>query len=226
MFIGDVFFPIFCVGCNYLGVYLCPRCEKLLHPVVNDTCLYCAKRSPSGITHPLCQRRYGLDGAMSIYYYNPLMKKIMKEIKYRLARKVMSDLWNAVKPQYLYKLSFFSTQVRPDSIEPMPLHPARQRARGFNQAEIITTFFKHFLESPRSNFLVRTKVTKPQAQVKAGERRKNVRGVFGFRAGGKIAPTVLLIDDVMTTGYTLFEAAKVLKKAGALRVYALTFAKG
>ena len=111
----------------------------------------------------------------------------------------------------------------------VPLHPRRQRARGFNQAAELAAR----LGLPVAGALRRTRATAPQTELPAGQRRRNVRGAFAparrFGAGADRAAVegacVLLVDDVTTTGATLDACARVLRRAGAREVRALTLAK-
>lgn len=112
-------------------------------------------------------------------------------------------------------------------VVPVPLHPKKKRKRGFNQAEIIAreltrikgiTFVK--------DALAKVKVTPPQTSLLAEERRQNIKGTFGLKRKEKIeGRSVLLVDDVYTTGSTVRECSAVLKAGGAKDVKALTLAQ-
>lgn len=106
-------------------------------------------------------------------------------------------------------------------VVPVPLHPSRQRARGFNQARQLA---KH-LGLPVADVLVRTRKTASQADLPASKRRANVRGAFVVRGANLDGLTVVLVDDVSTTGATLNACAAALLDAGAKEVRALTAAK-
>ena len=103
----ELFFPKLCLNCGKLGNYFCPNCQKKLKPLTKDYCFYCQKPSLYGLTHFGCQKKLGLDGKMSIFYYNPVLKKILKNIKYRLVKEVWNDFSKSIKPEYLYKLDFY-----------------------------------------------------------------------------------------------------------------------
>ena len=96
MFLLDLFFPAKCFGCGYLGVYICPSCEKLLHPLENQACIYCNKPSLYGLTHPACHRHEGVDGHISLFHYDNLLKKIIKGIKYSFVTAARNDLFYLV----------------------------------------------------------------------------------------------------------------------------------
>jgi ComF family protein len=107
-------------------------------------------------------------------------------------------------------------------VVPVPLHSGRRRARGFNQAEELA---KH-LGLPWRDVLRRSRATEPQADLPADRRQANVKDAFAVRRRGSIdGLTVLLVDDVSTTGATLGACAEVLRSAGAREVRALTAAR-
>lgn len=108
---------------------------------------------------------------------------------------------------------------------PMPLHPARLRLRGYNQAAVIAKIIAQVQQRPiLHNAIIRTKATKMQAELREKQRKANVAGAF--KCPEKLShETVLLVDDVLTTGQTLRAAAKTLKKSGIKEVIALVFAR-
>ena len=109
---------------------------------------------------------------------------------------------------------------------PIPLHRRRQKIRGYNQTRILAEAISRITNIPmKDNVLARIKYTDPQKQLNDKERRRNIKGAFIVRkeVWGK---KIVLIDDIYTTGSTLDEAAKVLYKAGAEKVYFLTISIG
>lgn len=226
MFLIDFLFPKFCLGCGYVGVYICHSCNKKLEPIDKDVCAYCKKASLFGLTHYDCTKTPNIDGLLSIYHYNPILKKIIKNIKYRLATKVWEDFYKTVSPQLIEKLSFYK-RISPDFvIQPIPLSKIRYNDRGFNQAKTISIFFQKYLYFPIVNLLIRKKETSSQAQTKDKWSRKiNVKDVFIASKTCKDAQ-IVLVDDIFTSGATVKAAAEVLKKAGAKKVYVLTLARG
>jgi ComF family protein len=115
----------------------------------------------------------------------------------------------------------------PDLLLPVPLHPRRQRTRGFNQAGLLARRLGRSHGWPvREDVLVRTVATPSQTELDAAGRRANVRGAFRLRRPAAVAGRhVVLVDDVLTTGATLSECARCLRAAGAARVGALTVAR-
>lgn len=229
-FLKDVFFPKFCLGCGKVGTYLCNNCYKKLAYFDKDCCIYCQKPSPYGLTHPGCRKPLGIDGFMTIFRYNDLLKKTIKSFKYRLATAVWDELSLSIRPEKLLKTNFFNRVIKNEKIflQPIPLHPKKIRERGFNQALIITKFFQRYLSLLTTDTLIRTKETKPQASIKSKkERAQNLHNAFAVKKKNNVINrTFVLVDDLLTSGRTAEAAATTLKKNGAKKVYVLTLAKG
>lgn len=228
MFFTDFFFPKFCLGCGYIGVYLCLSCQNKLKPIEQDVCLYCKEPSLFGLTHPNCQKKLNIDGFLTLYYYNPILKNIIKNIKYRLATEVWQDFYRIIKPEVIEKLGFYKKLSSDFIIQPIPLTKNKYNERGFNQASLIGLFFQKFLKFPIVDLLIRKKETLPQAQTKSLLKRYlNLKGAFKSINSNIIrSSNIIIVDDVVTTGSTVKEAAKILKEAGAKKVYILALAKG
>lgn len=112
-------------------------------------------------------------------------------------------------------------------LNPIPLHPLRQKERGFNQAQLIAEYFATYFHLPLIQLLTRVKETKAQAQLtKPEDRVANMRNAFTFLEHLYLPQTVIVVDDVLTSGATLKEAAHVLKHHGVKHVFALTLAHG
>ncbi|MCX7881036.1 MAG: phosphoribosyltransferase family protein [Patescibacteria group bacterium] len=227
MSLADLFLPKFCLGCGFLGCYICPKCEKKLIYIQKDSCLYCGQPSPFGLTHVLCFKKDCLDGLISVFYYNDFLKKIIKSFKYKRALVVWNEFKIIIKPERLNKISFYKKLATEFFFQPIPLSLLREKKRGFNQAEVITDFLREFLDFPKAQFLLRKKEGFPQAQIKERKKRAfNIRGAFEvINKKTLINKKIILVDDVATTGATLKEAARVLKKTGANKVFAFTLAR-
>jgi competence protein ComFC len=113
-----------------------------------------------------------------------------------------------------------------DLIVPVPLHPARQRERGFNQASLLAESLSAETSMPCRGVLQRIRYTTTQTALDRSERMENLHNAFRLRKNADVRGLrVLLIDDVLTTGSTLSECARVLKRAGAISVHAVTAAR-
>jgi len=225
MFWKDFLFPKFCLSCNKIGTYLCPKCQNKLEYFTYETCLYCERKSPYGLTHPGCQQEFGIDGHLTVFKYNETLKRIIKAFKYRRAIAVWEEFRLLINPNKLIKLNNWP---KANFLQPIPLHINKLNDRGFNQAGFITAFFNQFLKLEVNDLLLREKETKPQAQITSKRKRKsNISGAFRLKKKTEVKNSVIiLVDDLLTTGDTIKEAGKVLKRNGARLVFALTLAKG
>ncbi len=153
----------------------------------------------------------------SLFHYGGRVKDVISGFKYRgflqLAESFVPALAENLKTEGI------------DLIVPLPLHPARRRERGFSQTEVIARLLSKEMGLPVRRVLFRWRYTKPQALLKAERRKENVKGAFAHMERLK-GERVLLVDDVITTGYTFFYAASELLRAGAGGVVGATLARG
>ncbi|MCH5165199.1 MAG: ComF family protein [Clostridiales bacterium] len=181
----------------------CVRCGR--HKVgVGDYCGTCSD-------HVLY-----FDEARSAVNYVGDAKEIVQRLKYGSARYLARPM-----SQYLLDVLLLSDWDI-DCITFVPLHKKRQRKRGYNQAELLAKELASHVDVPCLKLLEKVRATKNQTNLDRNERMENLRGAF--EAVTAPPKHVVIIDDVMTTGSTLNECCKTLKKAGATVVYALTFA--
>jgi ComF family protein len=105
--------------------------------------------------------------------------------------------------------------LKADLLVPVPLHPSRERQRGYNQATLFASEIGRLLDlAVRGDLLVRVRKRKPQANLKFDQRAENVRDVFECECGPEVRRTVILVDDVVTSGATVREAKRILEAAG------------
>jgi ComF family protein len=123
-------------------------------------------------------------------------------------------------------LSNASEYLKADMIVAVPLHPARKRERGYNQAHLLAVHLSKALDKPApENIVKRARHTKTQTKLNKQERRENVRGIFEVKRPEMVqGMTLILVDDVLTTGATIGSCARTLLDAGAAKVLALTAA--
>ncbi len=182
-----------------------------------------------GMSHPKCKTRYGIDGIISSIAYKGIVKKLLYQFKYE---PYLSDL-KAILGKLLYEgviqQEAFEKFVVSDKvvIAAVPLHKSRERKRGYNQSELLAKELSVSLKIPYCALLVRDKLTKPQFELKKEERTKNTLGAFSLNPKLKTQNSkyIILVDDITTTGATLRECAKMLKKSGgAVKVLGITLA--
>lgn len=138
-------------------------------------------------------------------------------------RRVYGDIFARKLAEHYGK---FLNERRVTLIIPIPLHKSRKRKRGYNQAEILARYLGKYTQIEVDSYsLIRVKKTVPQKKYNDKERKKNIKNAFALRRPIH-ARCVVLIDDIYTTGSTINEAAKVLKKSGVSKVYFLTISVG
>lgn len=221
---SDLVFPVSCVICGKEGLFLCASCKEKLPRLEKQLCISCKKPAPYGKTHPDCVTKNTVDGTISALSYTDLKsKKLIRTFKYEfifdLAKPLSDLIIEAVNAQGL--AGYFSEFT----IIPVPLHKRRFNWRGFNQADLLADALgKNLSLSVSRDIVERTKFTKPQIDLLAEERKTNIENAF--TAAGKVSGKYLLVDDVITTGSTLNEIAKLLKKQKCAEVWAVTIAHG
>lgn len=220
----DFLFPRTCIGCGYSGVYLCQDC--LLHaPKHWLICPYCKKASPLGKTHDGCKSREGLDGLISIYKCRGVVKKTISKLKYSFAYDIATPLAQVCSDN-LKNIIHLQNIV----LVPIPLHRKRQNWRGFNQTEELAKILAKKLKwELNTKLLIRVRHTRPQIGLKNIERVRNICGEFAVNAEAfeheDQGKTIVLFDDIWTSGSTISEACKELKKNGFKDVWGLTIAR-
>ena len=227
MNILDLIFPKRCVNCGRFGQYICATCRRLVRPIaINESiCPVCERSAIDGATHPRCKSRYSLDGLTVFFHYDGPIRHAVKSLKYRHVSDLALEFVSLI-PSVL--LSHIQTVIGGQAtLIPIPLHTARLRARGYNQAEVLGRIVALRLLMPiHTDILYRTRATVPQVATKSRkERLRNMNGVFGLKQVSIAGKTIVLFDDVFTTGATMRSAAQVLKKHGAKRVWAITMAR-
>ena len=228
----SLFYPPFCVACSSAigaGESLCAACAGTASRIVTPFCAKCSQPFAGAITGSFtcanCEDRVlHFDAAVAAYRSRGVVRKVMHDFKYgrqiHLRHQLGRWLTEALEDPRLAGRRF-------DFIVPVPLHPARKRERGFNQAELLALALRRQTGLPLRDGLQRTRYTTTQTQFDRSERMENLRGAFRLRRGSNVQDLrMLLVDDVLTTGSTLSECALVLHEAGALSVHAATVARG
>ncbi len=228
----DVLLPPLCHICrtfipNAGTLHICPACRDRLPLVSAPLCPTCGipfagtgdnHRCGVCLTHPP-----QFDLARAPFLYEGAIRELIHSFKYNRLTHLRSPLGQLT----LDGLGGFLAEQRPQLIVPVPLHRSRLRQRGFNQAVLLGRVLARRLSLPMyPDVLTRNRRTEPQIELSSAERRLNVKGAFSVNRANSVAgKRVLLLDDVMTTGSTMDECARELKKAGAEFVIAATIAR-
>ncbi len=229
----DLLFPPRCANCRRVGAWLCSQCRAKIVRLEPPWCVRCGQvfeektavpsgraAGPGGVcsdcrTHPL-----QIDGLRAAAYYQGPLREAIHRLKYNHSTALAPILAELL-------VEFLRDYPCPvDVIVPVPLHPARERARGYNQAVLLARQLAVSQKLPMwYNVVERVRATTPQVELDAAARRENMRDAF--TATTQVAGVrVLLIDDVCTTGATMEACSTALKRRGAKSVWGLALARG
>jgi competence protein ComFC len=227
-------YPPHCAGCGAAltgpaAGYLCRACRRARTRLTGPRCGVCSQPYGGALTGPFrCMncgdRELAFEFAASAYRTRGVVRDLIHQFKYNrqmhlrhvLARMLAEGFRDA-------RLS----DLRPDAVVPVPLHPARRREREFNQAEVLALLAGPRLALPVEDCLRRTRYTLTQTHHHREERFSNLEGAFALRPGAAVEGKLLaLVDDVLTTGSTADACARALREAGAAAVVVITVARG
>lgn len=216
----DLAFPRLCLACgNAFGLEegaFCSPCLRKIGWLNPPFCPDCGEpeRACNGHRH-----KGPLDGVWAYAWHQGFLAEIIADYKYN---KVIGH--GAHLAAFMLRHSAYWQDESFDIIAPVPLHSRRLRKRGFNQAALLARAFK--MPGVKCDLLFRTQFKPPQVGLMRNERALNVKGVFALNPVYDVRGlSILLLDDVWTTGATMEECARTLKKAGAARVAALTLTR-
>lgn len=220
----NLFFPKKCVCCGKYNHFLCFECASAIQKVRTLTCLYCGKISKSAAVCVNCKK------SKNIYFSSALIaanynSKPVKEIIHNLKYCGLTDLANMCGE--LVKDSLSRIEIYGDYlITYVPLHWKKERKRGYNQSKLIAQYVAKELNIPFCDLLEKTVDTKNQVGLKKVDRLTNIVGAFKILNKNLVnGKKVIIIDDVITTGSTLNECAKILKENGAKKIIVAVVAK-
>ncbi len=208
--------------------YLCAACLAKAPRIKPPFCANCSEPFDGAITETFscancAHRKLHFECAVAAYRSRGVVRKLVHDFKYgqqiHLRFPLADWLGETLEDERLSGRRF-------DIVVPVPLHPTRRRERGFNQAELLAEIFCARANLKMRPVLERIRYTTTQTAFDRAERMENLRDAFRLRKKMDVRGLrVLLIDDVLTTGSTLSECARVLKQAGAISVHAATAAR-
>lgn len=226
----DALYPRRCPVCDQIvlpkGALICPACFPKLSYVKGPVCKKCGKQVFSDTVEYCfdCTRRHhSFEYGLALINYDDYARHSMAAIKYKNKRQYLDFYAEAICQRYASQIQRMNAQA----LIPVPIHPSRKRQRGFNQAELLANNIGARLGIPvYPSALLRDKKTLPQKQLNPSERLKNLQQAF---RPGVIPPgitSVILVDDIYTTGSTVEACTRVLLSAGIRHVYMITICIG
>ena len=227
-------FPVDCAACGRPAAdrrlpFFCRACWESITPIEGPLCPRCGQPfdSPLALAYSPAHRCRAcrekpprFDLALSPYRYDGVLEQAIRLFKFRRRDTLAAPLADLM-------LAWADRLPPVDLVMPVPLHPVRLRAREFNQSLLLADRIARRLGRPLSfESLVRVRQTRPQTELDRAGRARNVRRAFAVRdPDGLDNRRVLLVDDVLTTGATVNDCARALRRAGAASVSVLTLAR-
>lgn len=220
-FLLDLIFPKVCVECGEEGKDICEKCFQKISIRTNQVCPHCRKENTYGkFCSTFCNKDYSFDQLIVCTDYSRIKKLIIK-FKYKFSKDILKILAKILRLELKN-----CTKVFPGEkiVVPAPIHKKNLKKRGFNQALLLAKeVTKVFPNTKLLDCLVEKENRTEQAKLDRSHRLSNLKNSISINQ----TPTknILLIDDIVTTGSTLNECSKVLKKAGATHITAIVLAR-
>lgn len=219
-FVKEGIAPSQCVECGHLGRWLCFNCEGKILFLKQQNCYRCRKLSEYGRTCETCRRYSSLYSVVVATYFGigPI-RSLIHGLKYNSLADLSQILGEVLVSAARYN------ELKDFTVVPVPLHRRREKQRSFNQAELLSRYLANKFSLPFNKSLKRVRDTSSQTKLTREQRLMNIQNAFMVNRS-VVGDSILLVDDVITTGATLEECARMLKEAGAKKVVALVVARG
>jgi competence protein ComFC len=208
---------------NVIAPAACGSCGENAAFYPLPICRSCRDSLITGRIEP-CTSSGNLERTYSLLPYRSAIKCCLRDLKYGANRRTLELISELVSA---FPGSVKIAEEKPDIIIPVPLHPSRLHTRGYNQSELISRVLCRYLSVPvNPRILIKIRNTRPQTGLERARRTANLKGSFRVvDRPALIGKTVLLVDDIMTTGTTLDECADELLHSGARSITGFTVAK-
>lgn len=229
-FLLDVLYPPRCPVCETILLpdekLVCRRCASSLPFVEEPFCMCCGKPL-SHHEKELCSdcgtHLHPFEEGRAVFLYEKGIRQSVNRIKFLNRREYIPFYGECLFRLFLEMQPLWKAQC----LVPIPMYPKKRAIRGFDQAMLLAEALGERSSLPvRKDLLIRAHATQSSKKLGRSERRKNLRGVFRIHPGAIVPHSVILIDDIYTTGATMDEAAHTLRRAGAGRVFFLTVCIG
>lgn len=225
----DLIYPRRCPVCDEIadqaGQFLCRKCHEKIIYIREPYCMKCGKqlsKDEQEYCSDCLKKKHDFIQGTALYDYGSMADSVFR-FKYA-GRMEYARFYG----RELYKeKAHWLSMIRPDALVPVPVHPARKRQRGYNQAELIARELSRCSGIPLNTQLIRrTKRTRPLKSLSYLERQNNLKKAFKMWKNDVKLSTIVIIDDIYTTGSTIDAMAQVLQAAGIRRIYFMTLTIG
>jgi len=221
----NTLFPKHCVGCGRVDYDLCPECQAKIVFIKKQQCIRCLKIAHQGRTCTNCRKYSSVSQLLSaVFYDDGPAKELLHQYKFDGRLSIANVIVDTMCQSSSINSVLTSLDPSQSAITYVPLHISRKWRRGFNQAEILARKISYQYSLPKLSLIKRIKRDTPQHKLHRKERWESAQQLFATT--NRYCPaTVVIIDDVATTGATLCACALVLKRMGAKKIIAITYAR-
>ncbi len=230
----NVIFPARCPICDKIvtpfGEKICPSCKSKIEYAYSKSyeeglCMKCGKplkNTAAEYCNDCLNNEHVFDRGFALYKYRSVSGSI-----YRFKYMKRPEYASFYADDIVDKMGPLIRSLKSDVIIPVPMHPLKQNKRGYNQAAVLTKAIGRRMDIPVNERLVeRVKNTVPMKELDSHGRRNNLKGAFNIKRNDVKLLTIIVVDDIYTTGSTADAVALELKRAGARKVYVLSLAIG
>lgn len=221
----SIIYPNKCIFCKQIlydeiieNDFVCKNCGRVLPTIPSDIREICIRNEETGkhITG------YSFDKCISYFYYQDIIKRVITDFKFNGKRSYARPLATYMSEM----IQELSNEIHLDIITYVPMHKLSKRKRGYDQAQLLATELSKLINIPvRDDILFKKSRNKNQHTLKLSFRSENVKGVYSI--GSKdfiLGKNILLVDDIVTSGYTISECSKIMKENGAGKIYCVSLA--
>lgn len=225
----DGIFPRRCPVCDRIvggsSALICVKCRRQLDYIFEPKCKKCGKKLHEGggqYCHDCSVKPHSFDSGLALYEYHSVKQSIYR-FKYE-GRCDYAEFFGREIAEFLgEEIGVWGAEA----LVPVPLHKGRERKRGYNQAELLAEVMSGYLSIPVEAGLVkRSRNTVPQKELNHAARQKNLKKAFKIPANDVKLKTIIIVDDIYTTGSTMDALSKELKRAGVQKVYFIALSIG
>ena len=227
--ITDLLYPRRCPVCDRavtpFGSLICETCKREPVYIKELCCMKCGKelaKEEEEYCADCRRQRHLFDRGRALFAYKSIADSIYR-FKYKGRREYAAYYAECIAG----RLGGWIVQCRPDALVPVPIHDSKRRMRGYNQAEVLAKELGRMMNIPvESNLIKRVRKTVPMKDLSAFERQNNLKRAFKICRNDVKLSTIIIIDDIYTTGSTIDAMSYELRKAGVKRIYFVTLAIG
>ena len=225
----DLIFPPRCPLCDKVQARqlkgICPDCRRKIRYIREPRCMKCSKQLADGEREYCrdCEKRPHLFRQGRALYDYGTVASALHRFKYK-GKKEYGEIFGE---ELAYFLGDYIRRIEPDALVPVPMYSAKERVRGYNQAQVLAEALGRRLNLPvESDIVRRVRNTRALKALNSKERLNNLKNAFILRGNGVKLNTIIIVDDIYTTGSTIDAVAKVLLEAGVKNIYFVTIAIG